>query len=582
VDAQAVINALFQRGKTWRVIHIAGHGAPPVLVGPVPTKSDDPPQTVASRGGVVLSDQAFLGPLEIKSLRKVPELVVVNCCHLGIRAASAREGGRLAEPAPIDLDYDRPAFAAGVAEELIKIGVRCVIAAGWAVEDAPAEAFATKLYEALLRRERFMDAVALAREAAYNANPLGNTWAAYQCYGDPGWTLQLAGGDPQAPTAPPAAGLDAIASPLDLVLALELAATDAGAMNANTDQIREKIGYLEKRYGDLWRRYGRIAQAFGRAWSQAGDSAKAIEWYRAAVAANDGRAPIQAAEQLGNQLARQAATKVAKAQRGLADALVAAGGVAAAPAVQSARQALNQVLKAARRQVQEAIELLDRLVKLKPNLERASLSGSAYKRLAVIEEAAGNRRAAAQATDKMRDQYAMAERLGREQGLSDVSYPALNRIAASLNAKRAASRPVLSSEEISAVRKQLEDKNRADPDFWSIAGQSELTIYEAIDHRGLADKRPSIQRMLADLYVRAPDAWRWSSVRDQARFVLPRYAALMEQGRGERQQGQGRGRRSPRRAKGAGQGAREATAARSLLALIEGYAAGEPPAVPKG
>ena len=27
---------------------------------------------------------------------------------------------------------DRPRFAAGVAEELIKIGVRCVVAAGWA------------------------------------------------------------------------------------------------------------------------------------------------------------------------------------------------------------------------------------------------------------------------------------------------------------------------------------------------------------------------------------------------------------------------------------------------------------------
>lgn len=580
VDAQAVINALFQRGKTWRIIHIAGHGAPPVLVGPKPTKPGDPPQTVVSQGGVVLSDQAFLSHLEIKSLRTVPELVVVNCCHLGIRAASAREAGRLGEPAPIDMDYDRPAFAAGVAEELIKIGVRCVIAAGWAVEDAPAEAFATKLYEALLRRERFMDAVALAREAAYNANPLGNTWAAYQCYGDPGWTLELAGGDPQAPTAPPGAGLDAIASPLDLVLVLEQVATDAGGMNGRTDLIREKIGYLEKRYGDLWRRYGRVAQAFGWAWSQAGDAVKAIEWYRGALAANDGRAPIRAAEQLGNQLARQAATRVALAQRGLADALVAAGGVATAPAVRSARQALSQALKAARRQVQEAIELLDRLVKLNPNLERASLCGSAYKRLALIEEAAGNRRAAAQATTRMRDLYALAERLGREQGLSDVSYPALNRIAASLNAKRAASRPVLSSEEISAVRKQLEDKSRADPDFWSIEGQSELTMYEAIDQRGLADKRPSIQRTLADLYVRAPDASRWASVRDQARFVLPRYAAMMEEGGGGRQQG--RGRKSTRTAKGAGQGAREAAAARSLLAVIEGYAAGQQPVASKG
>ena len=32
-------------------------------------------------------------------------------------------------------------FAAGVAKQLIRIGVRCVIAAGWAVEDEPAYQF---------------------------------------------------------------------------------------------------------------------------------------------------------------------------------------------------------------------------------------------------------------------------------------------------------------------------------------------------------------------------------------------------------------------------------------------------------
>jgi len=68
--------------------------------------------------------------------------------------------------------------------------VRCVVAAGWAVEDAAANRFAVAFYQALLSGDRFMDAVHTARVAAYEANPLGNTWAAYQCYGDPDWVWQ--------------------------------------------------------------------------------------------------------------------------------------------------------------------------------------------------------------------------------------------------------------------------------------------------------------------------------------------------------------------------------------------------------
>ena len=51
---------------------------------------------------------------------------------------------------------DRPGFASGVAEALIKVGVRCVIAAGWAVEDIQAMAFAQTFYQHLLAGERFI------------------------------------------------------------------------------------------------------------------------------------------------------------------------------------------------------------------------------------------------------------------------------------------------------------------------------------------------------------------------------------------------------------------------------------------
>ena len=135
-----MINALLARD--WRIVHIAGHGEPPL--------EGDP-------RGVVLSNGAFLGPREICNMEPVPALVFVNCCHLAAfsREQLVAQGRR---------DYDRAQFAAGVAEELIKIGVRCVVAAGWAVSDDAAKAFATTFYDELLAGRRFIDAVAAARK----------------------------------------------------------------------------------------------------------------------------------------------------------------------------------------------------------------------------------------------------------------------------------------------------------------------------------------------------------------------------------------------------------------------------------
>jgi CHAT domain/TIR domain len=162
-DAVDVIDALMRR--PWRIVHIAGHGEPPVTTG-----------NRTGLRGVVLSDGSFLGTQEINALRVIPELVFVNCCHL----ATDNPNNLLQL-----VYYNRAQFASDVAYALIKGGVRCVIAAGWAVDDEAASVFAASFYQALLGGKRFIDAVAAAREKAYACG--GNTWAAYQCYGDPDW-----------------------------------------------------------------------------------------------------------------------------------------------------------------------------------------------------------------------------------------------------------------------------------------------------------------------------------------------------------------------------------------------------------
>ena len=65
-----------------------------------------------------------------------------------------------------------------------------MIAAGWAVDDEGARIFAEEFYGSLLRGNRFIVAVGEARRAVYRDNPAQNTWAAYQCYGDPHWVFR--------------------------------------------------------------------------------------------------------------------------------------------------------------------------------------------------------------------------------------------------------------------------------------------------------------------------------------------------------------------------------------------------------
>jgi hypothetical protein len=132
-DARTIINALMARD--WRIVHISGHGEPPARFAAMRRRRRRGTGRWRSARRRAVGAQ-LLGPREIESMRVVPELVFVNCCHLAAR-----------NPAQLAGKYDRARFAATVAEKLISIGVRCVIAAGWAVDDTAASTFATTFYD---------------------------------------------------------------------------------------------------------------------------------------------------------------------------------------------------------------------------------------------------------------------------------------------------------------------------------------------------------------------------------------------------------------------------------------------------
>ncbi len=162
-DAESIVKNLFC--KDYSIIHLAGHG---VFNPKYPNKS-----------GMVIGKDMFLTVFEIEQMPVVPELVFVNCCHLGYSSAADEK-----------FYQDRYKLAANIGTQLIKIGVKAVIAAGWAVNDAAAHDFAQTFYSCMFAGDNFGDAVKKARNYIYEKHSGNNTWGAYQCYGDPFFKLK--------------------------------------------------------------------------------------------------------------------------------------------------------------------------------------------------------------------------------------------------------------------------------------------------------------------------------------------------------------------------------------------------------
>jgi len=157
-----IINALFR--DEYKIIHLAGHGI----------FNEKRPKA----SGMLIGNGVFLSTKEICQMSKVPELVFVNCCFLG-KVDEKSEA----------LFSKRYKLAANIGTQLIMNGVKVVIAAGWAVDDAAALYFTGIFYHAILGGYNFGDAVKEARAKTFAKYPHTNTWGAYQCYGDPFYKL---------------------------------------------------------------------------------------------------------------------------------------------------------------------------------------------------------------------------------------------------------------------------------------------------------------------------------------------------------------------------------------------------------
>jgi CHAT domain-containing protein len=477
-NSRQVIDALY--ADSWRIVHVAGHG--------------EPGDGKGSGGGVVLSNGTFLGANEIKAMRVVPELVFVNCCHLaaGDRRAVLGEARRGA--------YDRAAFASGVAQALIAIGVRSVVAAGWAVDDGAASAFATAFYDELLQGQRFIDAVAVARRKAFEF--AGNTWAAYQCYGDPDWRFRPTA---PAPARPREDEFAFVASRPALRRTLETLHVESTFQGKAPAVQLERLQRLERRFTALgWKATDDIGALFARAYASAGDLASAVRWYEAGVASADGSVSLGSLEQLSNLRIRLAMSAVGHAGKGAAR---------------------RDAIRAARDTIAAETRTLEQLLQLGETVERASLLGSAKKRLATLERGAGGARSSGTALGEMARWYRRALEIAREQKADNLFYPAINLMAATIARGGADLKTRLPPALFAEARASVAARNAADPDFWSLAAEPELQLYEALARGTIGRQASAVVRAFTQVHTRSQGAREWGSVGDTLRFVLDPYLA---------------------------------------------------------
>jgi hypothetical protein len=498
--AQEVIEALYLR--PYRVVHLAGHGiyrfpraglpgvsAPAPVPGATGSKEQETqPQTVT---GMVIGDGMFLTPVEVRQMRSVPDLVFINCCHLGYIEAGGRGDSGLRE-------YN--VFAANVATEYIGMGVRAVIAAGWAVDDAAAMTFATAFYNHMLAGVPFGESVKRARRETYDLHTSTNTWGAYQCYGDPDFRLVRDGVESRgAPWEPSFASAAEAAAEIE-----DLTATLATAAGTLPDWLRGQLGRICAELNRLgWMSKGPIRTALARAYGEALCFEEAVDHYCSAFEGDPGAMTARDVEQMANLMSRSAVELWLRGQQ-------TGGGADGAARIERAI-ALIQWLLNPPPQTSGA-------GKAEPGatVERLSLLGSAYKRRAWIGvEVPGS-------LERMQDAYSRALQLAQASRRNDA-YPLLNQLFGQLVLNwHGIDAALLTVEALDAQLEPVSSALRArlatTKEFWDVVMLADIELLEALVAGSLHERRAAIGELYREARKLASPR-EFASVLDQIGFL---------------------------------------------------------------
>lgn len=486
VDEQkdAILYKLHRRA--WRILHLAGHG-----VHEAPGASADAPPV----SGMVIGARDTLTPGDVQQLRWVPELVFVNCCHLGRTMATHA--------------LDRPGFAANLGVAFIQMGARAVVVAGWAVDDAAALTFAETFYARMLAGWYFGEAVRVAREETHRRHPSVNTWGAYQCYGDPNYVL-VRGGQMERAAPPP------FATPAELVVALENCASGLKAGSDERDpaaQIAAILGRV-RQVDEAWLTRGDVAAALGFCYGEARCWREGIDAFDRALRAEEGAPTLAVIEQRANFRVRLAATRFASLS---------------GPRVRNPGARARPLLK----EIRDCIDELEHLRRLGDTTERLHLLGSAWKRRALLHALLGEQRECVAALDAVATHCRAALDRALAQGDRSPSYAYTNWATATLLGALRQKKPVgARAIELDTLGARLLAASRLDseeePDFWESLGIADFKTLRllaegprlAADGKALASLLDDAVTAYRHAIARGASPRQVSSVRENLEFVI--------------------------------------------------------------
>lgn len=389
----------------YRIFHLACHG---IAEAPATDEDTNCSRKPKPRVGAVLSQDVMLTPAHVNKLRRVPEFVFLNCCHLGDTSLeNANRWNRL---------------AANLAVQFIEMGARAVVAAGWEVHDGAANVFARTIYEALLRNETFGQALKRARAEVYLQYPHTNTWGAYQAYGDENYRLQPKSSEGDLDLASVTAHRAVLLARLEELRASAEVEID----REHRERIGNSLDGLARSLGALQRLDARIRSAFGYAYAALQMWAPTIDHFRAALSVENAEIDVRAIERLADAETRHGAELISQGNDGEEQGLAL---------------------------MDSALERLDALIAVQPSVERYCLQAANFKRRAEIV-VVDDRTIFLEQIQEMVDRYGMAVELGSETGRVSY-YPDTNHLFGLLVLREHGR---LSSDEIHAIEAELDSR----------------------------------------------------------------------------------------------------------------------------
>ncbi len=439
----------------WRILHLAGHGEHEFVLkedadsgqgdGEQPAQGQPANQKPPVRvSGMVIGKKTFLTPGDVEQMRWVPELVFINCCHLGKTQAEGH--GRYS------------ALAANLGVQFINMGVKAVVAAGWAVDDGAASAFAESFYSHMLAGETFGRAVRAAREDTWVRFPDVNTWGAYQCYGDPAYRMH--GDGSSRPWQPSYQAPAELVAYLDnhrewVRMQIKEKADDEEKLARMRGTITDLLAGVPEAQREAWFARADVAAAAGFAWGETGAYAEGSEWLERALHAGSGDCPVRAVEQCAN-------FKVRLSGQRWQEMRVGKGGAA-----ESDRRSLID-------DIEQAIRELDLICQRAPTVERLNLLGSACKRLAWVCDDEAPR---LEALVNMANYYHQAFDLEKKENPYPFSnWAVATAFVAALDRTRSDDWRRILDEQCRHMAAVAKARSEANPNFWDAVGEADCQL----------------------------------------------------------------------------------------------------------